>query len=625
MNVAGNWANTGTYTHNSGTVVFNGTTTVSGASTTSFNNVTITGTLTGHAATMNVVGNWVNGGTYTHNSGTIVFNGTTTVSGASITTFKNVTITGTLTAHVTNMNLQGNYINNGTFNNNSSKVTFNGTTVQTISGTSATTFENLTINNTAGAGTGVSISSGSYTLDGGLTMSNGTLSTGGNSFTMTSTAGKTAYIAQITGTGAITGNFNVQSFLRAGGANWADIAAPVQATTFGDWAGGLPAISYNFVPNFEYPTQYTYDAAADTFAVVTAAGTALSPGLGMEVYLSGDYNYGAFGATTVATTGVPTQGDQSIPLLGASNLVGNPFACSISAAAAGIGAYDIMDAGNYVAGGAEIPSGQGFWVYGAGTLNIPESAKTSTANGNVRSQEVDPYFTLKLSGSEYNVPFTHILKVAASSSASDGWNSDEDHLYRKSPVKEAPSLYTSVEGKKLIINKFNNSNETYAMPVALKVGVAGHYKFEATNLEMMSDYSYIKLEDKFLNKMIDLTKESAYSFEMPEIGENTDRFVVYFSKKKDFQTLPVNRTTDFNDHVEVLPTVQGNTINFHLNETTHTVITVTNIMGQTIIDAIAMDVNSQSVNISLPEGYSGMYLVKIESAQGTITKKFIKN
>lgn len=619
MNVAGNWVNNGTYTHNNGRVVFDGTSTVSGSSTTSFNGVGISGTLTGHATTMNVAGNFASNGTYTHNSGTVVFNGTTIVGGASTTTFNNITISGTLTGHATNMNLVGNWVNDGTFNNNAGTVTFNSTLgPQTLSGTSATTFEGLTIDNLAG----VSISSGTYTLDGALTISNGTFNTFGNSFTMTSAAGKTAYIAEITGTGAIAGNFNIQSFIRAGAATWADIAAPVN-TTFGDWVAGLPAISYDYTPGWELPTQYKYDAAADDFDPITAAGESFGPGEGIEVYLAGDFNYAAFGGSIQTTTGVPNQGDQVIAINGASNLVGNPFACSISAAAAGLGAYDIMDAGNYVAGGAEVPAGQGFWFYG-GALTISESAKTSTATGNVRSTVIDdPYFTLKLSSTEKNVPFSHILKVAAASNASDGWNSEEDHLYRKTPVKEAPSLYTSVDGKDLIINKFNNSNETYTMPLTLKIGISGNYQFEVMNLQQMSEYPYIKLEDKLLNTMIDLTKKNGYSFRS-NANDKSERFVVHFSKK-DSQTLTSTpMVTDFMNQVEVLPSSQGNIINFNLSETTNTTITVTNLMGQTIVDAIVVDANSQSVNVSLPEGYNGMYILKIESAKGSINKKFMK-
>jgi hypothetical protein len=91
LTVGGNFVNNGTFTHNSGTVLFNGTTTVSGSSATTFNHVTITGALTGHATSMRVAGNWTQSGTYTHNSGEVVFTGAATAVLSGSTTFRNFT------------------------------------------------------------------------------------------------------------------------------------------------------------------------------------------------------------------------------------------------------------------------------------------------------------------------------------------------------------------------------------------------------------------------------------------------------------------------------------------------------------------------------------------------------
>lgn len=66
--------------------------------------------------------------------------------------------------------LKGNLTNNGTFNANSSIVTLSGASAQTISGSSSTTFNNLTVNNSAGV-----INSASSTVNGTLTLTAGTL------------------------------------------------------------------------------------------------------------------------------------------------------------------------------------------------------------------------------------------------------------------------------------------------------------------------------------------------------------------------------------------------------------------------------------------------------------------
>jgi len=69
--------NSGAFTHNNGVVTFNGTTTIAGANTLNFNNMNISSVLTGPASdTIGVAGTWANTGTFTHNSGTVEFNGT---------------------------------------------------------------------------------------------------------------------------------------------------------------------------------------------------------------------------------------------------------------------------------------------------------------------------------------------------------------------------------------------------------------------------------------------------------------------------------------------------------------------------------------------------------------------
>ncbi|MFA4917602.1 MAG: hypothetical protein WC560_13155, partial [Syntrophales bacterium] len=101
ITIAGNWSNSATFTAGSGTVTFDGTTTISGSSTNSFYNVTINSTksLTGPASgTINVAGNWLNSGTFTHNSGTVKFNGSVAQTINGTNTWYNLYIDNTYTS-----------------------------------------------------------------------------------------------------------------------------------------------------------------------------------------------------------------------------------------------------------------------------------------------------------------------------------------------------------------------------------------------------------------------------------------------------------------------------------------------------------------------------------------------
>lgn len=561
------------------------------------------------------------------------------------TIYSNLIVANDLTMNANNhlnsnnfdITVGGDWTNAATFTATAGKtVTLNGTTAQTMSNTSGTTtFTNLTINNT---NTGVTLSSGTYVLTEALTVSNGTFNTGGRPFTMTSTATQTARIAPISGTGAIAGNFTIQRFISTRDTTWSDLSSPVQASTFLDWDNELPAIYYGF-----YPTQYTYAEATDIWTPVTSSGTALTPGLGFEVFLSGDFDYADFTGIPINTVGVPNQGDQDLSGMvsfdgSGYNLVGNPFASSISwdvvfAASSGIlNTYDVFDfaSGNYATFGlgTEIGAAQGFWVYANApgpTFIVNESAKTTSSNSSIRSMVKQPYFTLKLSNNDPKNHYYHVLKVDADNSSSDGWDSN-DHPFRKSLNKLAPSIYTSIYGRKAVINSLNPSEETFSMPVSVNAGTNGYYKIEADGFENMGDYSCIRLEDKLLNKIIDLNAGDAYSFQL-NTDNDADRFILHFSKSGNCKTVENannNVSDDLNSMVTILPTAEGNSINFNMPEATSATINVTNVMGQKIVESKSVIAETQTLNVAVPQDFSGVYMIRIESPKGVIIKKYVR-
>ena len=145
------------------------------------NDFTITnGTVTAPSTTLTVTGNYANTGTFTHNSGTVTLNATdsgNTLTGTMTTTsgFNNLTFNGsggawsfaansadvataftitngTVTAPSTTLTVSGDFANSGTFTHNSGTVTLAGSATQTLSGTltSGSSFYNLTLSNSSG-------------------------------------------------------------------------------------------------------------------------------------------------------------------------------------------------------------------------------------------------------------------------------------------------------------------------------------------------------------------------------------------------------------------------------------------------------------------------------------------
>ena len=125
LSVGVDYANSGTFTHNSGAVLFDG------ASAQSFS-----GTMSGGSAFNNV--RFSGAGTKSFGANSASTTGFTINSGA-----------GAVTAPSTLLSISGNYANSGTFSANNGTTTFNGASAQTLSGTltSPSSFYNLEITN----------------------------------------------------------------------------------------------------------------------------------------------------------------------------------------------------------------------------------------------------------------------------------------------------------------------------------------------------------------------------------------------------------------------------------------------------------------------------------------------
>ena len=209
---------TGTITNNSGTITNSGT--LNAATVTNSATLTNSGTLTATSALTNTStlqgdGIYYFGGTFTPGSfsagaSTVIFNGSVaqtipsstyfylqTATGGTKTAGGILTINGDLTigsgstfdAFTYTHSILGNWINNGTFTKTYSTITFTGAVDAAISGTSTTTFKNMTLNKSAS--TNVLTLNNNISVD-TINITNGELHTGTTySVTITTANGRT--------------------------------------------------------------------------------------------------------------------------------------------------------------------------------------------------------------------------------------------------------------------------------------------------------------------------------------------------------------------------------------------------------------------------------------------------
>ena len=304
----GNWANTGTFTGNTSTVILNGNgTTLTGAGTNNFNNLTIgAGNVTAPATTaINVGGNLVCNGTFTHSSG-----GTVTISGAtsSITgtglTFDNLTISGTVSAS-SNFTMTGNLVVNGSYTGSSNILTMTGAG-KTISGTGTTTFSTLFVQ-------------GSVTAANNFTIANALDVTGSLSTTNTTT---------FTGTSTVSGTPNLNNVTVSGtslqlAANAVlGVAGTLTLTGTLNVTGSIPnTVNFNG-SGAQTITATTYHNLTIAGGSTKTAGGALTVNGDLNIASGGTFVAGSYTHTVSGNwvnTGTFTAGTSTIVLAGNTN------------------------------------------------------------------------------------------------------------------------------------------------------------------------------------------------------------------------------------------------------------------------------------------------------------------
>jgi hypothetical protein len=203
----------------------------------------------------------------------------------SSSTYNNVQIDSGATLAATagsTINVSGSWTNNGgTFTPNTGTVNFNGAATQTIGGTSASTFNNLTDSNSAGLTLGQN-----ETVNGVLALTSSDINTGANTLTMPATGTST-------GTFDVIGNVKRTGFVSGGSANTLSFGNPNNQITIN--SGTVPTdITVNLakqVPtgtfggnNFGFP-----NAVQRTYIITPTGGSSISATLRLH-YLDSELN-----------------------------------------------------------------------------------------------------------------------------------------------------------------------------------------------------------------------------------------------------------------------------------------------------------------------------------------------
>lgn len=515
--------------------------------------------------TVSLSGNLVNDGTITDNgtsAPTFQFDGNTTISGSAAPSFPNVVITGSLTAP-SQMNVRGNFTNNNTpasFNPNSGRVTFNGTADQVIGGSSAITFNDISVSNsgTNGVGVGGTVNlvgtlnlSGSGKFDADGFADNGTLVVRSTSI---NGGGR---IGALTTPANFNGNVTIERYVNAPD-DWRYFSMPLINGNLGMWHDDFP-ITGNFsnattpaqdpnVISATAPSVYRYNAATQAWVALgsgaATGATNLSNTTGYSAY---SYNTTDF---TIDVRGLIGKGDINIPLSTGFNLVPNPYPSAIdwdAIGTTGLSTTVHVRRGNnsfatYVQGApsstnhpdgnwrGELALGQSFWIEstGATTLALTENVKIGTYQF-VREGGEDDYFKMRLRNAAGQYDETMVWFAPNSTRGVDAEYDGRKRLNEAGFMNF--STYTDNQNDHFAINAIAPISCSETIKLRFANVSAGNYSLVFDDLSHLSNGYLLELKDNFLSQTVSVDAEFSYDFAVTSdpASVNASRFEVIIS------------------------------------------------------------------------------------------------
>lgn len=566
LNVNGDITNNGTLNSSAGTLTINATSQLGGTNPITVNNLTIggSGAVTANSSqALTINGNIDNSGSFNANGGTVIFGGSTSITG-TVPTFANVQVDGTFNAPAT-LTLNGGLINNGTFNDNDGTINMNGSGTREISGSSAFNIYTLNVsggtvnnNNTAGVFIEDGITIGASTtldLDGG----------GNGVMTLLSTSTKDAFLGEIPSGSTVSGTVTVQRALYATDAGdnaYHIVGFPISNVTVSDIQNELPVTgvfsgSSTGTGYDNNPSLYAYDEDAGAGLTLNERYVAFPSSSNTETFNVGEgyylYTYPGVIPVTMDGTGIINTGSftRSLSFTGTDpdagwHLVANPYPAPTdwsqwgkTAIAGNTAQIYNSNTGAYIAydGSSEqlIPQGQGFFVQatdGTGELTATESTKvTGTTPTYYRETDIPQRFEIVLITPDYN----DVAIVHFADGATDAYEATFDANRLLNTYETISTL--SSDGKRLKVNRMASISRESSCDRSINISfeqLKNKVKYSITfnDLGKVPSQSF-QLFDNYLDKNISVDNNTIYDFTVNSDAESnsSDRFELLISSK----------------------------------------------------------------------------------------------
>ncbi|MEA3496855.1 MAG: LamG-like jellyroll fold domain-containing protein [Bacteroidota bacterium] len=321
------------------------------------------------------------------------------------------------------------------------------------------------------------------------------------------------------------------------------------------------------------------------------------------------------------------------------NFVGNPYPSTIDWDAtsgwiktyiensiyfwdADLETYVAYVGGSGINGGSRyIPPTQAFWVkcnspYGTGTLGMTPAIRVHDNYSKFRTEKVNNELKIKLSGNNYSDETV----IRFNENASEDFDNNFDAEKMFSSNVSVPQIYSTFSSEEIYsINTLQNLNNDVSVPLLVKIGVAGKYKFTFLANEFNEGVN-IFIEDKYENRIHNLNS-GTYIFNSIS-GTFEDRFVIHFLKSQIIADNNTNKSNSIEEDNSFSPIIYSFEKNIYIDmsttELSEAQLCVYNTLGQKIISE---EINGHQMSKISIEDAVGYYIVKLITEEKTYSEK----
>jgi hypothetical protein len=349
------------------------------------------------------------------------------------------------------------------------------------------------------------------------------------------------------------------------------------------------------------------------------------------------YELYSLSSETRTFEGTPDQNTKSYVISNSGNglnLTGNPFPCYIdwenndnnawerSSIASAIYYPDPSGSGNfsvYLPGGDDavklnngsrfIAPMQGFFVKASkqGSLVVTQNSRVSSLN--------EPVQTIKNNSIKFKLKDSAGLSDEVMFRVLENSTFEFDDKYDALKIQnntDSPSLYLkSQDDEKYAVNSIPGISSSSDIPLNIEISKAGQFNLSFVGGPSF-EYRYpVILEDKQLNKFIDLRLESDYSFyHSPEM--NADRFEIHF-----YSTQAIDEQAEEMSGVTVVPG------EIKVNGNDHEIYTATLFSSDGKMISTAKGSLSEGLSLTTGNRAAGVCILQLSDGKQTMTKKIL--